>query len=236
MKSFIVQYLFILAVFFNNHTQYAAPLITFYLKPYPNITINKSSYKLSNNLAKPGKIATTRAKHMLPAPISGFFATYGGFLDVSDLDGEISFPRLHTNPILYFLVTEHITPIVISANTLHHWELEEGEAAALYKMEQLWDAQTGVHFWQVTKEPLPKDKIIPLESITLIANPKYIYVPLGIIPFKESPHLILPDIYIKNGINLTQNALYILNLSHYFGSILHLYQKEKMRYRRHLTY
>jgi hypothetical protein len=236
MKKFSVQFLFILASFLNNHSVKAEQLITLFLKPYPVISPQADSDKLGKKLHRAGKISNNLSKHYLSPKLSGMFATYGGFLTTSDLNGEISFPRKHVKSFINLIITERLTPIVMASNTIHHWELEEGAPAEAYRMEQKWDPETRLLYWDVTQEPLPKNNIIPLESMVLIADPKYVDVPLGISLFKDSPHLILPDIYIKKGINLTADALYVLNLSHYFGGILPMYKKEKARYLRHLTY
>ena len=124
----------------------------------------------------------------------------------------------------------------MAGNTIHHWELEEDTAAAMYLMEQKFDEDIGAHYWDVTQVPIPENNHVPLESIAIFADPKYVYIPLGLSTLKESPHLILPDIYIKRGINLTAEALFILNLTHYFGSVLPLYKKQPDRYLKQLTY
>lgn len=236
MKIIRSAYILILALFCNNHSLKAEQLITLFLKPYPEISEKPGSQKLAPKLNRPGKISSNRSKHILPASVSGIFATYGGFLTVSDLNGALSFPRKTIKPLMYLLITEQLTPIVRSANTISHWELQEGVPAALYLMEQKYDEEIKISYWDVSQVPLPENNRVPLESIALFADPKYVYVPLGVSLLKESPHLILPDIYIKKGINLTAMALYILNLTHYFGSILPLYKKQPDRYELHLTY
>lgn len=236
MKKIIVTIVLILAVFFNNHRLFAEQLITIFLKPYPVLSEKNASEKLAPKLDRLGKIASNRSKSILPAATSGIFATYGGFLTISDLNGEISFPRKTTKPVMYLVITEQLTPIIMSANTIHHWELQEENSAQMYRFEQRWDPEVQMWYWEATQEPLPENNVLPLESIAIFADPKFVYVPLGITIGRESPHLILPDIYIKNGLNLTLNALYVLNLSHYFGAILPLYKKQPRSYSRHLTY
>lgn len=236
MKINTSAFLLILAVFFNNHSLFAEQLITAFLKPYPEISPQSATEKLAPKLGKPGKLSSNRAKHILPASVSGIFASYGGFLIVSDLNGELSFPRKHTKPFVYLLITEKLTPIIQSGNTIHHWELEQEVPVAMYKIEQKWDEQIKVNYWDVSQIPVPENNRVPLESLAIFVDPKYVYVPLGISLLKESPHLILPDIYIKKGINLTATALFIINITHYFGSILPLYKKQTDRYSRHLTY
>jgi hypothetical protein len=236
MKNPISTLLLIVAFFFNNHSLVAEQLISIFLKPYPDISLKASAEKLAPKLPKPGKLSSNVAKHLFLPSISGIFATYGGFLTVSDLNGEIVFPRKHAKPFVYLLITEKLSPIIMSGNTIHHWELEQDVSAAMFLMEQKFDEDIGVRYWDVTQVPVPENYHVPLESIAIFADPKYVYVPLGLSTLKESPHLLLPDIYIKRGINLTANALFILNLSHYFGSIIPLYKKQPDRYLKQLTY
>jgi hypothetical protein len=58
---------------------------------------------------------------------------------------------------------------------------------------------------------------VPLESILIFAKPSNLVVQTGMITVGKTQHLLLPDIYVKKGINITKNALYILNLRHFFG-------------------
>lgn len=237
MNYLFMPILFILALLFHNPSVWAEQLIVTFLKPYPQIQSSQEQVqKLSGKLAKPGKANTYRAKRLFAPNMAGIFATYGGFLDVSDYLGEIIFPRKHDKPFVYIIVTPRMVPIVMSGNTIHHWELEEDQPAQMFKCEQKYDDEFKTSYWLVTQEPLPANNIIPLESIAFFLDPKYVYIPLGITLYKESPHLILPDIYVKPGFDLTAQALYLLNLSHYFGSIIPEYKKEKDRLSRQLTY
>ena len=228
--------LFILALFLHNPNSSAEQLIVEFLKPYPVIASQENGKKLANKLDKPGKPNTFRSKRLFEPSLAGIFATYGGFLDISDSLGEIAFPRKHDKPFIYLVITQKMVPIVMSGNTIHHWELEEDEAVEIYKFEQVYDEEFHTSYWIATQEPIPTNNIIPLESIAIFADPKYVYVPLGITPFKASPHLILPQIYIKPGLDLTAQALYVLNITHYFGSIISDYKKDKDRFSRQLTY
>lgn len=236
MKTSFVRLFFILALFFHIPSLLGEQLITLFLKPYPVITPMAQAQKFIAKIQQPAKLARYQTKRMAPALVSGIFATYGGWLTASDLNGELSFPWRHARPFIHLLVTEELTPIVRSGNTIDHWELQEGVPVMAYRMEQKWDDSARAMYWDISQEPAPTNNVVPVESIVIFADPKYVYVPLGIQLFKETEHLILPDIYIKHGINLTQNALYIVNLSHYFGGIIPMYKKDKARYSRHLTY
>lgn len=236
MKASFVHSILILALFFHIHSLFADQLITIFLRPYPVIEPRIQAQKHIPKIQQQARLAQYHIKHILPAPISGIFATYGGFLTASDLTGELSFPWRHEKPLIHLLITEELTPIVRSGNTLSHWELQDGVPVQAYKMEQKWDDQARVPYWDISHEAAPADNIIPLESLVIFADPTFVYVPVGVELAKETPHLVLPDVYIKNGINLTVNALHIVNLSHYFGSIIPIFKREKIRFSRQLTY
>ena len=228
--------LFILALFLHNPSIRAEQLIVEFLKPYPAIVIPGNTQQVVDKLHKPGKTNNYHAKRLFAPSMAGIFATYAGFLDISDSLGEIAFPRKHTKPFIYLVITPHMVPIVQSGNTINHWELDEDDPVEIYKFEQLYDEEFHTHYWLATQEPIPANNIIPLESIAIFTDPKYVYVPLGITPFRESPHLILPQIYIKPGFDLTAEALYVLNITQYFGSVISEYKKDKDRFSRQLTY
>ncbi len=236
MKIFFTSLFFILALFLWMPSSNGEQLIVEFLKPYPLASATQECAKISGSLHKPGTFNHYCTKKLFESSLGGIFATYGGFLEVSSAMGELSFPRKHTKPFIYLIVTTKMTPIVMAGNTIHHWELEEGEPVAVYKFEELYDAEFKVYYWQATQEPIPNHNIIPLESMAIFADPQYVYVPLGVSLMKESPHLILPSVYIKQGFDLAGEALYILNLSLYFGGIIPQYKNGKDRLSSHLTY
>lgn len=236
MKTVFVHFICIVALFFHIQSLFAEQLITLFLRPYPVVEPMLQAQKYIAKIQQPAQLARYHTKRLAPPPVSGLFATYGGFLTTSELTGEISFPWLHEKPIIHLLITEQLTPIVQSGNTIDHWELEQGAPIHAYLMEQKWDSQAHTLYWDISQEAPPANNIIPITSLVLFADPKYVYVPTGVELSQETPHLLLPDIYIKHGINLTKNALYIVNLSHYFGGIIPLYKRDKTRYSRQLTY
>jgi len=159
--------------------------------------------------------------------ISGIFATYAGYISISDYDGRISFPRLQQSSRLYLIVTPEITPILMLANTIHHWELNQGAPVKTILAEQKEDPETELLYWDLQEVDAPADSVIPLASITILARPEHVYIPLGISVAMPSPHLLLPDIYIKSGINKVAEALYILNLNQFFGTLSMQYKLDK---------
>lgn len=204
----------------TSHVFGAVISVTF--REYPIIQDSYKANKIANKLTQPGKQAKhkmksySRKKHL----VAGIFGTYAGYLTVSDLFGNLIFPRLHSGSFVYIIVTTKMTPIMMIGNTIHHWELEEGTPAKMYKAELKQDDQIKLFFWDMQEVPLPENKIIPsAQSIVIMARPQDIYVPLGVTPTHESPHLLLPELYVKKSINKLSHALYMLNINLFFGTI-----------------
>ena len=208
----------------------AHPLVTFYLYPYPHA--QDYANKISRSFRKPGKIAKRRLEGAYADNrVGGIFATYFGYLQVSSASGQVSFPRKKSVSSVKMLVTSKIEPIIMHTNTVSHWELVPGSAASLYEYVLQEDQSTGKSLWHVKQMPLPSnDHISPQETIIVIAKPTNVYIPIGATLAKKDPNLILPPLFVKKGISHSRNALYILNLAHYFKPAELLYKRGKERY------
>lgn len=225
----------IIPCFIFVNTAYADALIVLDLKPYPLVAESEHCQELTRNLKIPGAIAQHCIFGVLDKDlVVGVFATYGGYLNVSDAYGILAFPYKHTAPKVNLLITSRLTPIMMSGNTIHHWELVQGAAADMFSIERKQDENTKVYFWDTQRKSLPDNARIPLETVIILAKPHHIYVPVGITPTQISQHLVLPNIFIKKGLNLISHALYALNLKHLFGPIRYEYKKEPQRYTRQL--
>src|SRR5579862_4552201 len=201
MNSIKSIFISIIACLSIQHTCFGDEIITLFLSPYPVTSENETGQTMSDTLKNPGKIAHHSLHGVLQKNIiSGIFATYGGYLTTSDNNGMLSFPRKHENPTINILITQQITPSVMTENTLHHWELEAGVPAKMYTATRQQDTVADLFYWDVQEAPLPEDNRIPLDAIIIFAKPKHIYVPIGITPTKNKPNLILPDIFVKKGI------------------------------------
>ncbi len=200
-----------------------------FLRPYPGSV--QQAQRWANKLKKPSSLAKRTIESIMGRNITtGIFSTYAGYLQVSNHNGQIIFPRKHSKPSLPIIVTNKITPIVMFGNTISHWELAPSAQAAMFTATIKQDEATQASLWHVQQTDLPENNQIPLESLIIIAKPQNIFIPTGITLASESPHLLLPDMYIKKGINIVRNALYILNLNHFFRPPQTLYKKEANRY------
>ena len=207
----------------------ADPIITFFFRDYPQ---NQMAPYLMHILKKPNAIAKRTAEGILNHNrVAGIFSSYFGFLNVSNANGQTMFPRKQSSTALTLVITNKISPIIMFRHTLSHWELVPGIDVALYHCEQKENMATGLTFWKIQKIPVPTDNFIsPQDSLIILAKPKNIFVPTGITLAREGANLLLPDMYVKKGIQTNRNALYMLSLSFLFAPVDLLYKKAPTSY------
>lgn len=221
----------IVACFGVNRTTRCDAAISMFMRQYP------LTREYTEKMQIPGKIASHTVHSILGKdPISGIFCTYAGYLDMSDNNGQVLFPRNHENPDIYLLITPSITPIIMAGATIHHWEIDKGAPARMYHAVRKQDDKTGLFIWDVQEAPLPEDGWVPLESILVFAKPKNIYVPTGIALTNDSPNLVLPDMYVKKGIKIYSNTLFVLNIRHFYGPLKTLFEPRDTSYSSLITY
>lgn len=213
---------FSLAAFlFINHALIADPILSFFMRDYPDPST------IMKRLKKPGKLA----RYQNPfdddsKPFAGMFSTYAGLIAVSDTNGETRFPRKHATNTISLVITDKIIPITMMHNTIHHWEINPKMPTTVYSLERIKDKETGIVYWNTKIGSLPENNIIPLESVVIIARPNNVYVPIGATPTTESAHLLLPDIYIKKGKKMLNDPFYIMTINNLFRNITFAYEKK----------
>lgn len=218
-----------LFIFATMHCCCNASVISFYLRPYPDW--QDKAQQITNKITQPGKAAQYYMEAITENTLAtGIFATYGGFLQSASVDDQITFPRKHTSSLLYIVVTPQINPIIMFELTVHHLEFDRSQKIAFYKAERKPSKQNPKKLvWQISPQELPENNRIPLESIIIFAKPSSIEVPTGTIATLNNPNLLFPDIYVKKGINVVTNALYVLTISNFFRPVEIGYKKEPLR-------
>jgi hypothetical protein len=213
-------YSFILTLFLICPKLFCVPIIQLSLIPNNQIYKNRITSKLESKENEP-----------LPQPIeAGHIVTYGGFVDVSDFDGLVSFPRKQSDKSIFLLITPEATPISMFHNTLSHWELIPSMPKRFYKIEQIQNEQTKKSLWTTTEIEVPKDNIIPLDTVILFMDPQYAR-PLS--NKKESlngENLLIPPIEIDSGVDDEKNAIVFLKIRHFFSSTSPAFNKQAQRY------
>jgi len=210
-------------------------IITLFMKPHPIIIDEKTAMEKAKKLKKLTKISKYVFRAFAkPFLTSGIFCTYGGNSAITDLNGQVTFIRTHKKPSVEIIITKNIVPILSLENTVHHWELSRKKDTKIYIAERKVDAIARAYFWDIKEKPLPKDNIVPIEAIVIFANPKYVHVPTGITITTKNPQLVLPDIYVKPGINKVKSALLLFNVKNLVSTAKSLYKKAKTHYSRHM--
>ncbi len=220
------RYLLAIVACFTQQIIIADPVISLFLRPYPILDSNNHEQALLNHLTQSGGSA-----HKVPGILnkqicSGIFETYAGYINVSNYDCHITFPRKHEKPIVYVVITSKITPNIITENTIHHWDLEPGTSTEIYRYERSQDPTTKLFYWSVEKVDLPEDMRVPAEALLIFTKPKNVYVPTGITVTTNTPNLVLPDIYVKRKVKILSSTLYVLNIKQFFGQTKDKYKKQ----------
>lgn len=219
-----------IACFLINIMMWTDPIIIFNFKPYPLLPNDTYCHTITKSLKELGKISQQCVFGILDKHLpTGIFVTYGGYLNVSDAMGDISFPFKQTKPTINILITPRIEPVMMAGNTVHHWIFDQNTPATMFKFTMQKDVPTNITYWDAQPALLPKDNKIGLDTIIILAKPHHIYIPSGITPTKETANLVLPDIYVKKGLNNISQALYALNLKHLFGTVRYINKAEPKR-------
>ena len=214
---------FILALSFVLQTTFCRnPFnIIFFAKEYPEITDKEYKIRKAKTfLANTEKKAKKMIRYLTSGKIQGMFSTYAGNINLSDEIGATVYPRLHEKPEFYYLITKKIDPTFMFPNTIQNFKITvpKDSPAEYYSLKLEEDKETKLYLWKVKKEELPKDRIIPTNTIVIFAKPKNIFVPTGVTLAKKRPQLILPDIYTKKQFNKLENALFALTIRQFFGT------------------
>jgi len=205
-------------------------MISLFVRPFPR----KKEVTFEKLLAKTqmhGKISYKILKETLRKHThSGVLASYFGYVTPSNFNGQIVFPRKHQKDLVKLLITPMVTPIMMIGATVHHWESLPSLPARLYVVERKQDEATQEYYWNAQEEQIPENKHISIETIVLFADPKNILVPTGVTLTAKSPHLILPDIYVRKNTNIAVEALRVLKIKHFFMPVLSSTKKQNEIY------
>ncbi len=232
-KNFL---LIFMILFLNNKilSQQTNNIITLFIDEYPQ---EKTSYD-KQSLNEICKLYDKRIHNCngIEFPFNyGIFATYSGYLGLSDQNGQITFARKTQKNSINLLVVDRIRPIFMLKNTIAYWEISHGANAKMYKIERKRDEETKTDYCNVTEKNLPKNNRIPIHTIIIFANPESIYVPLGItITKQQDSHFILPKIYAKNNYEHLKNALFLLSIKPFFGSVKKITKEIPLGYQMHV--
>jgi len=163
---------------------------------------------------------------MKSSGVDGIVATYLGYFTISDKNGEIAFPRKQQTDIMHILVTPEILPVfMIEPSVIHHWEIKKDQPVALYQIARKvykefipGFGKFKAYYFDIEKIDVPKNNVIPFNTITLYAHPNDIIIPTEPLKNYYSTDFMLPEITAKKD-SITKNSLYTLSIKQYFEQI-----------------
>jgi len=153
--------------------------------------------------------------------LSGFVSIYGGYLDISDPDGLISFPLRHVSKKVYIAITPEIKLVKVKGNTFSHrkFHVAPKNPTKLYLFEKKEDEQKQ-WYWDVQEIDLPKDNTINPITIVIFSKPKNIYVIPGHYLAMQNPQLVLPNaLHVVGASNKQKTLLKMIDIKRFFERI-----------------
>jgi hypothetical protein len=150
--------------------------------------------------------------------LSGFIATYSGYMDISNKDGLLMFPLRHATPKIYIALSPAIELVKVLGETISHRQFTLNTESKLYLFERKLDKKKNA-YWDVAEAKVPSDRKINPITLVIFAKIKNVVVPEGDFLTTESSHLILPDIYVTGNFDQEKILLHALDLKRYFETI-----------------
>ena len=193
-------------------------IVTFFIRPSLESDI-VAGEKMASKLKVPGKSTQSFAKKMLKELYNtGIFVSYLGNSAVSDKNGQVVLKMQKKTNIINMVITQSIKPVFMKSNTIHHFIISDKTDAKWYRFQKTEDNKTKKYFWVVTEKNITSENL-PADILIVSTKPKHIYVPVGKFPSNDDPNLVLPDIYAKNGISTSLNAIKFFKVKKYFSPI-----------------
>lgn len=224
-----LSFLLVIAIHLNARLPFSH-IISFFVQTAPFSSEEEDvAQKFNKTITTLGKAACKIACSVIASPHHGIFATYGGYMTISNINGQITFPLMQQSKKFLLIITEKIGPVFMIGNTIHHWKLLNIPHIT-YSVERKQDQQTKLYYWDVEATPNPENNIIPLNSIVIFAKPKNIIVPTGISLTNDDPQLLLPTIYVTKNNNNIVPALSTLTVRQFFGPLSITNKKENNTY------
>lgn len=223
-KLHLLSSFFFQCTIFSMVAEISPHIITFFIRPLPPAYKEPDPAKLERSISSPEKIVKTLIKKEINTLhlYSGIYASYSGHFAVSDMNGQITFPRKTAGPRLHLIVTEDVKAVPVDPlnnKTLLGFLPDPKAALQYYHYERKQDPETELYSWIVTEEPFIKNKRIPVDAIVIFAHPRHVIVPMGTTHTTDSENLVLPDIFTTHNLTSALNALRFFKVRHYFSPV-----------------
>ena len=238
MKRISIQ-LLILSILLQYSHLYADPIIMLTVRAYPKANRKTLAEKMARKLHRSDKLAKyaiRKLQYDIDKKVpNGIFATYAGFLSLSNNLGQILFPKKQHDPSLMLIITNRAEPMLMAGNTVHHWLVPPTAPVKVYTVKRTTE-ENGDMYWHVKQTTLSKDNILPTNSILIFANPKNFFIPEGSTLTKLKNNFELPTIYARNSFNIATNALRVLMHRQFFDALQTEQNKSAKRLQQHILY
>jgi hypothetical protein len=215
-KTILILIIFCLNVF-------AEPTISFYIKPYPTVSLDKINKKSERKLAIPGYLGYKILKRGIPSSNEGIPCFYAGQITFSDTNGLIRFERVKLKTDFDLIITDKIKPTFSIPWVIENWS-NKVKSSAWYSIHGFTDNRTQKQLWE-TKSQEPKSEI-PNFAIIIFNSINDIYVPEGISYAVFDQQIILPTIYSKAKNYSPLQALEALKLKQFFAPVKTLFKSD----------
>jgi len=160
----------------------------------------------------------------------GIYNLYGGEFCQSDHSGKVIFKKFSSSNKIYILVTNKIKPVPIKlkARNLISGFLVDSNSCSYYLLTKnsysttdkiLIESINSNNYWKVEEIDFNQKKIIPYNTIIILANPEDIFIPIGEYPTILGDNWLLPTIYTLPEKYYYKISLNFLNIRRFFSKI-----------------
>jgi len=165
-----------------------------------------------------------------PRAIPGVQVVYMGSTTHSDHNGQIFIGRQHGGDTLTFLITPAIRPVLLDENLVSHFKVGTGQPAQWYSLTRTKNPKDKKWYWSVTKTTPPSGSTIPLETITILADPSHVYLDEGSHVTIKGSNFFLPTVYVQPGDHTGKAAIPFIDFNRYFATTDYVKKFSNERY------
>lgn len=205
--------------------------ITVFVKPFQEVVADAGYHlkRFDKKTKTPGKINRTILKQQLERIRAiGLCVVYNGFCTVSDMNGEITFPRATQQDEVEYVIAQRIRPVILKGATVHHFVVPPSADVAYYQLKRNENEEENYFYWETTKKPVPDHRRVEANMMVFFAKPEQLVIQEELVVTTGEQNLFLPDIFVKN--TVASHALLFLKVSKYFSPVKFVYQYTDDRY------
>jgi hypothetical protein len=180
--------------------------------------LEKIKNKIPSQIIK--KLLKRNIQQNITPHLSGFLSLYGGYTDISNPSGLISFPLRHASKKAYVAITPSIKLVTIKEQTVSHKEFifSNKNPVKIYLFE-IKEDENEQSYWDVKETKIPENNRVSPLTIVILSNPKNFVISEGHFITNKNPQLVLPEIYTVGNLDKEKILLQNLEIKRYFEII-----------------